>query len=218
MSHSDAPNRDDDSVSNDVGHLGDPDDPGTTTLGRLKRMDNPSWATLVDQHFDRVYGWCRESGIDDHTAADIAQEVFVSALGSLHRFEKSSVSSFGGWLRTICKRRIADYWRRRREIPMGGTDALNMFSQLGMIRESLDPGHDNPNVDNQNLDDDHLLAAVATVQPEFEAVSWRAFWMTTVEGRSATDVAFDLGMTRNAVYLAKSRILKRLRIVLSAQQ
>lgn len=175
-------------------------------------MENPSWAQLVDQHFDRVYAWGRESGMDDHTAADIAQEVFVSALGSLHRFEKSSSSTFGGWLKTICKRRIADYWRRRREVPMGGTDALVMFSQLTMIRESLDPDQVN-----QSLDDDHLLAAVATVQTEFETLSWRAFWMTTVEGRSATDVAFDLGLTRNAVYLAKSRILKRLRIVLAGK-
>lgn len=118
---------DDSSLPN---HSADPVDPGTTTLSRLKRMDNPSWATLVDQHFDRVYAWCRE-------------------MGSLHRFEKSSQSTFGGWLRTICQRRIADYWRRRREVPMGGTDALNMFSQLGMIRESLDPEHAN-----QSLDDD----------------------------------------------------------------
>jgi RNA polymerase sigma-70 factor (ECF subfamily) len=62
-----------------------------------------------------------------------------------------------------------------------------------------------------------LLAAVASVQTEFEALSWQAFWMTTVEGRGASDVAFDLGLTRNAVYLAKSRILKRLRIALSPE-
>ena len=82
---------DDSSLPN---HSADPVDPGTTTLSRLQRMDNPSGARLVDQHFDRIYTWGRESGIDDRTSADIAQEVFVSALGSLHRFEKSFQSKF----------------------------------------------------------------------------------------------------------------------------
>jgi RNA polymerase sigma-70 factor (ECF subfamily) len=191
----------------------DPSDPGTTTLNRLKNMDNPAWSKLVEQHFARVHQWCLDSGMDDHTAADISQEVFVSALGSLHRFNKSSQSTFGGWLRTICKRRIADYWRRRREIPQGGTDALQMFSQLESIRNSLEPNN-HP----QTLDDEQLLAAVAIIQTEFESLSWRAFWMVTVEGRSAVDVAFELGMTRNAVYLAKSRILKRMRDALTQRE
>ena len=49
------------------------------------------------------------------------------------------------------------------------------------------------------------------VRAEFEQRTWDAFWKTTVEGRPATDVGQELGMSANAVYLAKSRVLRRLR-------
>jgi len=188
-------------------------DPGTTTLGRLKMLDNPTWAKLVETHFDRVYQWCRDAGLDDHTAADVSQDVFVSALGSLHRFQRDPSSSFVGWLRRISQRRIADLFRRRPDLAIGGTDALGLFSQLTSLRDSLSPDCHDAEIENERL-----LAAVAAVQVEFETDSWRAFWLTTVDGRRATDVAFELGMTRNAVYLAKSRVLKRLRAVLGTEK
>jgi RNA polymerase sigma-70 factor (ECF subfamily) len=175
-------------------------------------MDNPRWAGLVEQYFDRVFRWCIDGGVDEHTAADIAQEVFISALGSLHRFKRSDQSTFSGWLRRITQRRIADHWRRKRERAVGGTEAIELFSQLTSIRNSVDPDH----ID-QGLDDERLLNAIASVQSDYQGTSWRAFWMTTVEGRSATDAAFELGITRNAVYLAKSRITKRLQTVIEEE-
>jgi len=190
----------------------DPSDPGTTTFRRLQALDNSAWSKLVVEHFDSVYRWCREAGLDEHTSADIAQEVFVSALGSLHRFNRSQSSNFGGWLRRITQRRIADHWRRRSEPAIGGTDAVSMFNQLTCIRNSLEfPSSETP------LQDDRLLAAVAAIQPEFQPDTWRAFWMATVENRAAIDIALELGITRNAVYLAKSRITKRLRDYLTNQ-
>lgn len=188
----------------------DPPDPGTSTMRNLKRMDNPTWATMVDRYFDHVYRWCRDGGLDEHTAADVAQEVFVSALGSLHRFQRESRASFGGWLRRICQRRIVDYFRRSPDPAVGGTDALEMFSQLTSIRESLSSGF-SENACPKSLDNERLLKAVTVVQTEFESETWQAFWMVTFEDRSASDVAEDLAMTRNAVYLSKSRVLKRLR-------
>ncbi len=53
--------------------------------------------------------------------------------------------------------------------------------------------------------------ALELIRSEFEERSWQAFCRVVVEGQSPADVAAALGMTRNAVYIAKARILRRLR-------
>jgi len=55
------------------------------------------------------------------------------------------------------------------------------------------------------------LQAIEMIRGEFEPTTWEAFWMVTVDGRKPADVAAALGVSRNAVYLARSRVLHRLR-------
>ena len=49
------------------------------------------------------------------------------------------------------------------------------------------------------------------VKDEFQPTTWQAFWRTAVEGRAAQEVGAELKMTPGAVYVAKSRVLARLR-------
>ena len=61
-----------------------------------------------------------------------------------------------------------------------------------------------------------LRRALEQVRARAADSSWQAFWQVTVEGRKPADVARDLGLSVNAVYIANSRILHRLRAVLGA--
>jgi RNA polymerase sigma-70 factor (ECF subfamily) len=54
--------------------------------------------------------------------------------------------------------------------------------------------------------------AAQRVRNEFEAPTWQAFWQTAVEALPAKAVAERLGMTLGAVYVAKSRVISRLRL------
>ena len=56
-----------------------------------------------------------------------------------------------------------------------------------------------------------VARALEIMQAEFEPSTWQACWQTTVEDRPAADVAAELGITINAVYVARSRVLRRLR-------
>ena len=58
-----------------------------------------------------------------------------------------------------------------------------------------------------------FACAVEEVRPEFRTNSWQAFWKTAVESKSVSDVAENLGMSVGAVYIAKSRVLARLKEV-----
>ena len=49
------------------------------------------------------------------------------------------------------------------------------------------------------------------MQAEFAPTTWKACWETVVQGRSATEVARELGTSENAVYIARCRVLSRLR-------
>lgn len=56
-----------------------------------------------------------------------------------------------------------------------------------------------------------LDRALRLVQTDYPEATWRMFWQTAVEGRPGVEVARDFGVTPNAVYLARGRILARLR-------
>ena len=45
----------------------------------------------------------------------------------------------------------------------------------------------------------------------FEKSTWQAFWRTVIDGVSTEEVAEELGLSRWAVYKARSRVLQLLR-------
>ena len=53
--------------------------------------------------------------------------------------------------------------------------------------------------------------AAERVRGEFEDNTWRAFWLTSVEGEPIKRAAGALGISAGAVYVARSRVMSRLR-------
>jgi RNA polymerase sigma-70 factor (ECF subfamily) len=56
-----------------------------------------------------------------------------------------------------------------------------------------------------------IWEVVDRLEDEFSDSTWQAFWLTVVENQTAGDVAAALGLTPNAVRIAKWRVLERLR-------
>ncbi len=62
---------------------------------------------------------------------------------------------------------------------------------------------------------EHLTGrALEIMRAEFQPATWHAFWALVIEGRSGREVARQFGLTVNAVYIARSRVLRRLRLEL----
>lgn len=117
-------------------------------------------------------------------------------------------ATFRGWLWTITRNQLRDHWRRRRRQPQasGGTTAQERLAALP-ADAPLDSGSGSSSTGPGSL----YRRAVDLLRDEFEERTWRAFWCVAVDGRLPADVAEELGVSLNAVYLAKSRVLRRLR-------
>jgi RNA polymerase sigma-70 factor (ECF subfamily) len=157
-----------------------------------------------------IYRWCRRSGLAAEDAADVLQEVLAAVLLHLTGFRRDrSQDSFSGWLATITRNKVRDHYRRRhgKAEARGGSTAQR---QMAEIPQPGEPGA-------ESIQPDAESAAwlsrrvLETIRAEFEVHTWQAFWQTTVEGHSPAHVASDLQISTAAVYMAKSRVLRRLR-------
>lgn len=180
----------------------------TSLIERLKLEDAQAWQQLVTLYGPLVYSWTRRAGVPPEDSRDVVQDVFQSVVRYVASFRRDQPGdSFRGWLYTITKSKVAEHWRRQRgPQAAGGTEAMQRMAQFAEEDSRSVSG-----VGDAIDSDGTLIRAMELIRAEFENQTWRAVWSVVVEGRSPADVATELGMSTNAVYVAKSRILRRLR-------
>lgn len=179
----------------------------TSLLERLQLQDGPAWTRLVDFYYPVVRRWAQNGGLQAEDAADLAQEVFRVVAGHITRYQRKE-GSFRGWLWGITRRELLSYHRRRKQNPVGagGSEAQRQINEL------IEPPNEHPSAAEMAADHAELVRrALQILRSEFEQRTWTAFWRATVQGDAPADIAADLGISANAVYLAKARVLRRLR-------
>lgn len=177
-------------------------------LDRLReRPDGPAWQRLVAVYEPLIRDWLRRYAVQDADAADLTQEVFCVLVRELPQFHYDRArGSFRGWLRTVTVNRLRAFWRDRQYRPQDGTsDVARMLDKLADPASGLSRQWDEEH--------DRYVAArlLEPIEPEFEPATWRAFRRVAIEGARPAAVAAELGVTTNSVFIAKSRVLRRLR-------
>jgi len=193
-------------MSDHTGNATVDDAPSSSTslslLDRARQRDDLAWQRLVDLYGPLIYRWCRGWGLSPNDAADIGQQVCLSLFQSLPQFQHRRVrGAFRAWLKTITRNKAIDHWRSRVDAPVDLPEGL------------ADPAAVLNREENTPSDEATLLyqRAAELIRVDFSETTWRAFWMAVVEERPVADIAVELGITPNAVYIAKSRVLTRLR-------
>jgi RNA polymerase sigma-70 factor (ECF subfamily) len=162
-----------------------------------------------------VYGWCLRAGLQPADAADVGQEVFAAVARAIDGFRHDRAGdTFRGWLYTITRNKIRDRGTAPGSVGTGGSDAQEQLARFAA--PSPDPEHVTRDSDDKDEVRGLCRRAIDLVQGEFEPQSWTAFTRAFVNGDAPADIAAALGISVNAVYLAKSRILRRLRQEFSA--
>jgi RNA polymerase sigma-70 factor (ECF subfamily) len=188
-----------------------------TLLEVVQRGDGEGWQRLVYLYTPLVAAWCRRYGVSGAEADDITQEVFATVSKRIQDFHKQPGPSFRSWLRTITRHKLGDRRRQQAREPargVGGTDAQDFIGQVADRACAVETA---PEAEEDEHTERRLLCrrALGLIRSEFEPRTWQAFWHVVIEDRLPGDVADELGMTPNAVYIARSRILARLRELLA---
>ena len=178
----------------------------TTSVSLLERLRQPdqaaAWERFVELYTPLLLHWARRAGLQPQDAADLVQDVFTTLVQKMPAFTYERDQNFRGWLRTVLMNKWRNGLRRKsRE----GAEA-NSAELSGLVGD---------NALESFWDEDHrqhlAKRALELMQADFEPKSWQACWGLIVEGRSGADLAAELGISENAVYIAKWRVLRRLR-------
>lgn len=172
-----------------------------TLLTRLRsQADQVAWERFVDLYTPLLFAWARKAGMAESDAGDLVQDVFLKLTAELPRFTYDSQrKNFRGWLKTITINACRD--RQRRPLAVIGDSALQNLADDPLLEQLWE----------QEYQKQLVAQALRIMQTDFEPTTWKACWETTVNARPAKEVGAELGLSESAVFMAKSRVLRRLR-------
>ena len=175
---------------------------------RLQNADDvAAWDEFSAIYAPVVYRVAIARGLQAADAENLVQEVMLSVARSVDQWlERTNRGSFRAWLLSISRNKAVDILTRRatRVMARGGDSAGQLLAEL--------PAADNVS---QELDLEYDRAvfqwAAIQVRDVVADSTWDAFRLTSIDGVCVTDAAEQLQMRPGNVYLARSRVMTRIR-------
>ena len=179
------------------------DPTSASLLAQLRGPDRAAaWSRFVQLYTPLMLHWAGRAGVPAADQPDLLQDVFVHLLRVLPAFGYDRGHSFRAWLRTVFVNKWKDSRRKKHPVPLAADGSS--FPVPVVEDHTLA-------VDEAEYRAVLVARAARLIQADFNAATWQAFWATAVEDRAVPEVAAELGLSANAVYLARSRVLHRLR-------
>jgi RNA polymerase sigma-70 factor (ECF subfamily) len=180
-----------------------------TLLDRLRnRTDSQAWLLWLAVYEPWLRHCLERHRLQTVDVEDLLQTILVVVSQKLPAFVHSGQpGAFRAWLRRVLVNEVRNFLRaRQRQAADAPPDWLDQLEDASSeLSRQWDREHDQQVV----------RRLLATIQPDFEPQTWEAFRLLVLEDRPTTEVAQRTGMKPNALYVAKSRVLKRLRQELS---
>lgn len=180
----------------------------TTSLSLLQRLrqepDDDAWQRLDRLYRPWILRWLVRQGVPETDAEDLGQEVFSFMHRELPGFDHSGrVGAFRNWIRAITIFNLKAYWRKR-------INGAARHDDVDLARLA-DPDDALERLWDQEHDVALAERLMQLIEPEFSPATWRAFRRQMLDGARADEVSAEMGLSVNAVLIAKSRVLRRLR-------
>ena len=190
-------------------------DSQTTRASLLLRIrdsaDTQAWTEFAEIYAPLIHQFAKKKGLQDADAADLAQEVLGRVAKSIGNFDYDpKVGRFRSWLFTVARNRLNTQFTKQSRQPRGSGDTGVQQALVGHPQDDTELER----TWNEQYEQRLFQWAAEKVRDQFTDSTWQAFWQTGVENRPADDVASKLQMSVGAVYIAKSRVLARLKEVI----
>jgi RNA polymerase sigma-70 factor (ECF subfamily) len=183
----------------------------TTRLSLLARLgagiDEPAWFEFASLYGPVIYRTVRIYGLQDADAQDVTQQVLWSVKKTMAiRPHDPERARFRTWLAKVTKNASLNAMRTLRPHLRGTGD-----SNVQRVLENAALESDQDQILDQEFEKEIFRVAAATVEAEFEPNTWKAFQLTAIEGKSIEETARLLSKQVGTVYVARSRVMRRLR-------
>ena len=183
-----------------------------TSLSLLDRLrqspEDADWSRLVEAYSPLLRAWLVRSEVQAADADDLVQEVLLVVHRELPEFQHNQrPGAFRNWLRQILVHRLRNFWRSRGRLIAVGND--------GRLEQQLRQLADDGSHLSQLWDREHNLAVarklLELIESRFTETTRLVFRRLVLDEADADTVASETGLSLNAIFTAKSRVLRELR-------
>ncbi|MEZ6032875.1 MAG: sigma-70 family RNA polymerase sigma factor [Planctomycetaceae bacterium] len=177
-------------------------------LEKIRSSGDPAgWQQLTELYTPLIRIWIHRYSSSQQEVEDVIQDVLAVVVRRLPDFARLRPGSFRTWLRTITVNCLRDSWKKKRLRPVvaGGSSFQQVLEQLS------DPHSELSRLWNDEHDQHVLQSLLTRIRPTIPDQMWQSFFRVAMAGEAVDDVAEDLGVTVNSIYIARSRVMARLR-------
>ncbi len=167
--------------------------------------DAEAWEQFSELYRPFIFRMAKTRGLQHADAHDLTQEVLVRVANSVRNWDADrEQGSFRGWLSRITRNVVVDFLRSNsRKI-----QAAEFVHDVARCAES--------ELYDLELRKQTFAWAAESVKGTFRGPTWQAFWLTAVEQVSIEDAARQTGLSVGAVYVARSRVMAKLKKVVQS--
>jgi RNA polymerase sigma-70 factor (ECF subfamily) len=186
----------------------------STRVSLLLAIRDPAngqaWGEFVHRYRPLIVQFCQHRlGVQEAAAEDVAQGVLLKLVKVMQEFAYDPQQSFRGWLRTVTRNAVFDYWKgekARPDVAAGDSRVHEMLHSIPVAETSEQLSE----ILSGNLFRDLLAEVERLVRDRVEATTWRAYELRRQE-TPAREIASQLNMKVAAVHKAYSRVKQLLR-------
>jgi RNA polymerase sigma-70 factor (ECF subfamily) len=176
-------------------------------IERVQQLgDGAAWTEFLCIYQPVVLRMAKKRGLQDADAMDVMQQIFISVSRAIPKWKADPEQPpFRAWLTTVARNAITkSLVRRPRDLASGSTTMIDALSQIPAEQQETSEFDAEARIE-------IFRWAADQIRPEFTVETWSVFWQTSVEGQSVADVSKTTGRSAGAIYVARFRVLSRLK-------
>ena len=167
-----------------------------------------AWEEFARSYQPVVYRLARRRGFQHADAEELVQETLLAVARAVESWVPDPERGrFRVWLHRIARNLMINFLTRRKH-RVWGTGDSEMHWQL---ETECDPDSVVSQMFELEYRREMFRCAAERVQCDVKQNTWQAFWLSTIDDFPALEVARRLGMSIGSVYIARNRVMARLR-------